>query len=72
MTAAPPEPQEARLVVNGDEFATKMVQFSLKCLQCGSRRVTLDIDWAAYPSGSWCHITFDCLNCKYEETIYET
>lgn len=61
---------EARLVINGDDFTTKLQDFTLACNKCGSHRITLDIDWAAYPSGAWCQITAICEDCGHDEEIY--
>lgn len=62
----------ARLVINSAEFTKKLRDFTLKCNECESSNVTLDIDWAAYPSSSWCEVTVICEDCKKDETIYET
>jgi hypothetical protein len=60
----------ARLVVNSDDLSEKLTGFDLKCKECGSNRVTLDIDWAAYPSCSWCRVTVICEDCKRDEEVY--
>lgn len=61
----------ARLVVNSQDFTEKLHKFVLRCKECNSNKVTLDIDWAAYPSSSWCNITVICENCHHDEEIYE-
>lgn len=61
----------ARLVINAENFANKLRDFSLRCGQCGSGNVTLDIDWAAYPSASWCTVTVICDDCNADEEIYD-
>lgn len=61
----------ARLVINSDEFTKKLERFSFKCSECGSSAVTIDIDWAAYPSCSWLKIIAICDDCKSDETIYD-
>lgn len=60
----------ARLIINETDFA-KLKNFSLQCRACNSFRVTIDVDWAAYPSASWCDIKIICEDCKREEYIYE-
>jgi hypothetical protein len=62
----------ARLVINSDDFTAKLKEFSLKCNECGSENVTLDIDWAAYPSASWFTVEVICEDCKKDEKIYST
>jgi hypothetical protein len=61
----------ARLVINDDDFSEKLKDFNLSCKECGSKKVTLDIDWAAYPSASWCAITVICEECHKDEVVYE-
>ena len=60
----------ARLVINSSDLSEKLAGFELKCKICGSKRVTLDIDWAAYPSGSWFNVDVICEDCKHDEEIY--
>jgi hypothetical protein len=62
----------ARLVINSDDLSEKLTGFELKCKECWSNRVTLDIDWAAYPSASWCNVTVICEDCKHDEDVYST
>ena len=69
--AGQPQAQQARLVINGSDMSAKLRDFSLSCRECGSREVTLDIDWAAYPSASWCRVVASCDQCKADETIYD-
>jgi len=70
--AAPNTAQEgARLVINHDDFSSKLTGFALQCSQCGSRQVTLDIDWAAYPSASWCKVDVICEQCHFDEEIID-
>lgn len=59
-----------RLVINNQDFSSKLNKFSLKCSKCGSYDITFDIDWAAYPSCAWCSIITICEGCKNEEEIY--
>lgn len=59
-----------RLVVNSRDLSERLREFSLAC-KCGSRRVTLDVDWAAYPSASWLKITLICDDCHADEEIYD-
>jgi hypothetical protein len=59
----------ARLVVNGEDFSSQLTRFTLQCNECGSEKVALDIDWAAYPSCSWCTISVICEFCHHEEII---
>ncbi len=61
----------AVLVINGSELSEKLCGFRLVCKECGSRRVTLDIDWAAYPSCSWFKVIVICEDCKYDEVLYD-
>lgn len=60
----------AILVINSNDLSEKLTGFALKCNQCESNRVTLDINWAAYPSASWCKVTVICNDCKHDEEIY--
>lgn len=62
----------ARLVVNSDDFSNRLRKFEMKCRSCNSGNVTLDIDWASYPSASWFNITIICDDCHHDEKIYET
>lgn len=62
----------ARLIVDGDDFSEKLKEFSITCKKCGSKKVTFDIDWAAYPSCSWLKLSVICEDCKVDETIYDT
>ena len=62
----------ARLILNSNDFTNKLKAFSLKCNECGSDNVTLDIDWAAYPSCSWMNICIICDDCKHDEIIYDS
>jgi len=59
-----------RLVINDDDFAEKLTGFVLKCGECGSNQVTLDIDWAAYPSATWLEVYVICEKCKHCEEIF--
>jgi len=59
----------ARLVINEKDFSEKLTAFSLSCMSCGSSRVTLDIDWAAYPSASWLKVNVICEECAHDEEI---
>lgn len=61
----------ALLVINSDDFSDRLRGFALSCKACGSSRVTLDINWAAYPSCSWATVTVICDACKQDETIYD-
>jgi ribosomal protein S27E len=47
-------------------------KFEIKCLDCGSTNVDIEIDWAAYPSASWNNTTFICKDCHTDEVIYES
>lgn len=60
----------ALLVINGTDLSQKLQDFSLTCKQCGCKDVTLDIDWAAYPSCSWLDITLSCGTCHSDEKIH--
>lgn len=60
----------AILVLNGVDFTEKLCGFEFKCLKCHSPKVTLDIDWAAYPSASWFNVTVVCDECHNDEQIY--
>lgn len=60
----------ARLLINDEDHSKKLKEFSLACNKCNSKNVTLDIDWAAYTSGSWCKVSIICENCKKSEEIY--
>lgn len=62
----------AILVINSEDYSEKLTGFELTCTSCGSKRVTLDLDWAAYPSDSWCKVTTICEDCHRDETVYET
>jgi hypothetical protein len=61
----------ARLVINATDFSQKLTGFALRCQACNSDAVTLDLDWAAYPSASWCRVTVICEACKHDEEVYE-
>ena len=61
----------AILVINSHNLSSKLKDFSFACNKCGSNKVTLDIDWAAYPSAAWCRITVICDACKQDEEIYD-
>lgn len=61
----------ALLVINGDDLSQKLHGFTLMCKTCQSNRVTLEIDWAAYPSCSWAKVSVICEDCKSDETIYD-
>ena len=61
----------AILVINSENYSERLVGFELRCRGCGSTRVTLDIDWAAYPSASWCRVVTICDDCHRDEQIYE-
>lgn len=61
----------ARLIVNSDDFSSKLKKFEMACKSCGSEKVTLDIDWAAYPSCSWMKIIIICDDCHHDETILD-
>jgi hypothetical protein len=60
----------AKLVINSNDFTEKLTGFSLSCKNCKSNHVTLDIDWAAYPSASWVKVNVICEECKSDEEIY--
>ncbi len=60
----------AILVINSEDFSKKLTGFELKCKECGSNNVTLDIDWASYPSSSWMSVIVSCNECKKDEEIY--
>lgn len=62
----------ARLTINAADFSEKLRDFSLSCAKCGAKEVTLDLDWAAYPSASWCKVTVICDQCHNDEVVYET
>jgi len=62
----------ARLIINSNDFSEKLTGFELKCKRCGSNKVTLDLDWAAYPSASWCRLEVICEDCKHDETVFES
>jgi hypothetical protein len=62
----------AILVINDRDLSEKLKDFSLTCNNCGSKKVTLDIDWAAYPSASWMNVTLSCADCHKDEDIYST
>ena len=62
----------AILILNDDDFSGKLQNFRLNCKNCGSSKVTLDIDWAAYPSCSWLNVNVICEECKHDEEIYST
>lgn len=62
----------AILLVNDTDFSSKLKEFSLQCNSCNSSKVTLDIDWAAYPSASWFKITVSCEDCHTDEDIYDS
>ena len=61
----------ALLVINSEDFSERLRGFTLRCAKCGSDRVALDIDWAAYPSSVWCRVTVICNECHADETIYD-
>jgi len=61
----------AILIINGDNYATKLTEFEIKYKKCGSGNIELEIDWAAYPSAAWCTITTICKDCHADETIYD-
>lgn len=60
----------AILIINSEDMSEKLMGFELKCRKCGSNRVALDIDWAAYPSVSWCTVTVICKSCNHDEIVY--
>ena len=60
----------AILTINSTDLSEKLTGFELRCNECGSDRVTLDIDWAAYPSAIWMVITVICESCKKDEMVY--
>jgi len=60
----------AILIINNEDFSNKLKEFEFKCKECGSSNVTLEIDWAAYPSASWMNITVICGDCMNDEQIY--
>ena len=62
----------AILIINDEDFTSKLKEFSLKCNNCGSDKVELEIDWASYPSASWFNVTVICKKCHQDETIYDT
>lgn len=62
----------ARLVINSTDLSEKLHSFSLRCDKCESARVTLDIDWASYPSASWLKIDIICDDCKHDEEVFST
>lgn len=47
-------------------------KFRIECVACGSKNVTIDIDWASYPSCSWNNGTIICRDCHVDEEIYES
>ena len=59
----------ARLVINSNDFSERLKGFMLSCTKCASPKVTLDIDWAAYPSAAWMDISVICETCKHDETL---
>jgi hypothetical protein len=62
----------ALLVINSEDYSERLKDFQITCNGCGGKRVTLDIDWAAYPSASWCKVTASCEDCHRDETVYES
>jgi hypothetical protein len=61
----------AILIINDSDYSAKLKNFSISCKECGSTNVTLEVDWAAYPSGAWCKVRTICEGCKAEEDIYD-
>ena len=61
-----------RLLLENEDFSCKLEDFILQCKKCGSFKVTIDIDWAAYPSCSWLNVTLICEDCKHDEEVYES
>lgn len=62
----------AILVINNEDFTEKLKDFALKCKNCDGGEVELEIDWAAYPSASWCKVTVICKACHNDEEVYST
>ena len=62
----------ALLIINRKDYSNKLKGFALQCKACGSNNIELEVDWAAYPSDSWCRITTICKHCHAEEEIYTT
>lgn len=62
----------ARLVINSDDFSQKLTSFTLSCKNCGSNKVTLDVDWVSYPSASWLKIAAICDECNHDECVFES
>lgn len=60
----------AIFTLNSNDLSSRLTGFELKCKECGSTNVTLDIDQAAYPSAGWLNIWVSCDDCKYNEEIY--
>lgn len=60
----------ADLIISGDDLSEKLEKFTLKCNECNSINVKIDIDWASYPSCSWLNVNLICEICKKEEEIY--
>lgn len=44
-------------------------KFEIRCRACQSYDITIEIDWAAYPSCSWNKSTIICRSCHQEEMI---
>lgn len=61
----------AILIINSEDYSEKLQDFELTCKSCGSRKITLDLDWAAYPSAQWCRLITSCGECHRDEEIYE-
>jgi hypothetical protein len=61
----------ALLVINSEDFSERLQSFDLACKGCGSHKVTLDIDWAAYPSCSWFRVSISCDDCHRDEELYD-
>ena len=61
----------ARLIIQDEDFSSKLKDFSITCKECGGKNVTLDIDWACYPSCCFGGATLICEDCHKDETIYD-
>ena len=44
--------------------------FAFICRNCGSDKVTLDLDAQSYPSCSWVHLDIRCRECGQVESLH--
>lgn len=60
----------AIVVINSGDIK-QLTKFDIKCKNCGSDDIEIEIDWASYPSMSWDIAKLICKICHEEEKIKE-